>query len=105
MGRTRTKSKKPLLSVDKAPTVTSTKSEPSITSLLEKVQALIVQCNYELALKFAKRIVDREPKHAEAREMFGVCLLEMGELDGAIEVRRSSSVSGDSPGSDNDEGL
>jgi hypothetical protein len=35
---------------------------------------------------FVKRILDREPAHAEAREMMGVVLLETGEIDEARSV-------------------
>lgn len=82
MGRTRTKSKK------SAPTSNgpSNSETPSIPSLLSKTQILIAQCNYDLAVQFARRIVERDPPNAEAREMLGVCLLETGEIDEAKGV-------------------
>lgn len=85
MGRTRTKSKKTVPVVSSA-SESSQKSAPSIPGLLEKAQELIVQCNYELAQMFVKRVLDREPVHAEAREMLGVVLLETGEIDEARSV-------------------
>jgi tetratricopeptide (TPR) repeat protein len=59
---------------------------PLIPSLLEKAQSLIVQCDYELALRFIRRILEQAPSNAEAKEMLGVALLEMGEVEGAKEV-------------------
>lgn len=38
---------------------------------------------------FVKRALDREPENGEAREMMGVVLLEIGEVD---EARSVSSV-------------
>ena len=78
MGRTRTKTKKttPVVS---AASESPLKSIPTIPSLLEKAQELIIQCDYDLARMFVKRVLDREPVHAEAREMMGVVLLETGE--------------------------
>jgi len=35
---------------------------------------------------FVKRVLDREPTHADAREMMGVVLLETGEIDEARSV-------------------
>ena len=77
MGRTRTKTKKttPVSAASESPL----KSIPTIPSLLEKAQELIIQCDYDLARMFVKRVLDREPVHAEAREMMGVVLLETGE--------------------------
>ncbi|KAK2460336.1 hypothetical protein APHAL10511_007725 [Amanita phalloides] len=72
MGRTRTK---------KTPA-----STPSVTALLEKARSLIVQCDYDLALRFAKRILQSEPTHVEAREILGVSLLETGDVEGAKQA-------------------
>jgi Flp pilus assembly protein TadD len=85
MGRTRTKTKKPV-PVISSPHESPTKSAPSIPSLLSKAQELIVQCDYDLARMFVKRVLDYEPVHAEAREMMGVVLLETGEIDEARSV-------------------
>ncbi|KAG9224914.1 hypothetical protein CCMSSC00406_0001935 [Pleurotus cornucopiae] len=73
MGRTRTKKKA------KA-TESSSKNPPSVQALLEKAESLIEQCDYDLALRFIKRILDQEPKNVVAREMLGVALLETGDL-------------------------
>jgi len=85
MGRTRTKTKKSIPVVSSA-SESPSKSAPSISSLIEKAQELIIQCDYDLARMFVKRILDREPAHAEAREMMGVVLLETGEIDDARSV-------------------
>ncbi|KAF7966534.1 hypothetical protein HWV62_38058 [Athelia sp. TMB] len=82
MGRTRTKTKKTVPVVSNV-TDSASKSTPTIPALIEKAQELIVQCDYGLAHMFMKRILDREPAHAEAREMMGVILLETGEIDDA----------------------
>lgn len=74
MGRTRTRAK------NHGPAVSSA---PSISSLLEKAQELIIQCDYELAQRFIQRVIDKEPTNVEAREMMGVVLLEMGEVKDA----------------------
>lgn len=85
MGRTRTRAKK----LSSAPTENTAKvsQQPSVPSLLAKAQSLIVQCDYALAERFIKRILEKEPKNAEAREMYVVVLLETGELEAAKLVR------------------
>nr|VWO96198.1 Myo-inositol-2-dehydrogenase [Ganoderma boninense] len=85
MGRTRPKTKKI------KPLVTENSSDgpaaaPSISSLLEKAQTLIVQCDYELAGRFARRVLEREPGNVEAKEMLGVTQLETGEIFAAKET-------------------
>lgn len=85
MGRTRTKTKKTVPIVSSA-SDSASKSAPAISALLEKAQELIVQCDYNLAQMFVKRILDREPAHVEARETMGVILLETGEVDDARSV-------------------
>lgn len=87
MGRTRTK-KSLRASIGKVEPSTSvtTNPIPSTASLFEKAQVLVTQCNYELAHKFLVRVLDREPGHVNARELFGEVQLEMGELDAAKEV-------------------
>jgi len=87
MGRTRTKKK--VHTKATGPPIqhaTVPKSTPSIASLIEKAQSLIVQCDYELALRFIRRVIEQEPKNAEAKEMLGVALLETGEIMAAKEV-------------------
>jgi Flp pilus assembly protein TadD len=80
MGRTRTK-KKAHTKASNPPVQHST--PPSIQSLLEKSQSLIVQCDYELALRFIHRILEQDAKNAEAKEMLGVAFLETGEIEKA----------------------
>lgn len=82
MGRSRTKTRKSAHIVTKN-IAEEPKAAPSITSLLEKGQTLIVQCDYELAGRFVQRVLEREPHHAQAKEMMGVIQLETGELDAA----------------------
>ena len=84
MGRTRPKSKKSKLI--RAEAVAEHSQQPSISSLLEKAQTLVVQCDYPLAARFVKRILEREPRHAEARELLAVVSLEMGEIETAKQV-------------------
>jgi tetratricopeptide (TPR) repeat protein len=84
MGRTKPKKKVHSKATDLH---LESKKAPSTTSLLAKAQSLIEQCDYDLALRFINRILDQDPKNAEAKEMLGVALLETGELDGAKQVR------------------
>ena len=80
MGRTRVKARKA------ASSSTVEKSAPTIESLWEKAQSLLVQCDYPLAQKFALRILERQPSHCDAKELLGVTQLELGELDDARNV-------------------
>ncbi|RPD60083.1 TPR-like protein [Lentinus tigrinus ALCF2SS1-7] len=82
MGRTRPKTRK-IKPVVTANTAEESASAPSVPALLEKAQSLIVQCDYELAGRFARRVLEREPGNVEAKEMLGVTQLETGELDAA----------------------
>jgi Anaphase-promoting complex, cyclosome, subunit 3 len=87
MGRTRTK-KSLRASIGKVEPSTSvaTNPAPSTASFFEKAQILVSQCNYDLAHKFLARVLDQEPTHVSARELFGEVQLEMGELDAAKMV-------------------
>ena len=89
MGRTRPKNRK-IKSVVTENTGDAPAPPPSVSALLEKAQTLIVQCDYELAGRFARRVLEREPKNVEAKEMLGVTQLETGELFAAKEVRSMS---------------
>ncbi|KJA19477.1 hypothetical protein HYPSUDRAFT_889629 [Hypholoma sublateritium FD-334 SS-4] len=83
MGRTKHK-KQPRAKAAEPPVQHASPSkQPSVASLLEKAQTLIVQCDYDLALKFARRVLEQDPKNAEAKEMLGVSLLELGEIEEA----------------------
>ncbi|EKM78886.1 hypothetical protein AGABI1DRAFT_121265 [Agaricus bisporus var. burnettii JB137-S8] len=86
MGRTRPAKKQHTKATD--PPAQHSKP-PSIPALLEKAQELIVQCDYELALRFVRRILELQPENVEAREMLGVSLLETGEIDAAKEAFQS----------------
>ncbi|EPT05567.1 hypothetical protein FOMPIDRAFT_1155364 [Fomitopsis schrenkii] len=83
MGRTRTKSKKAAALSTKAANLEESKSEPTVTALLEKAQSLLVECDYDLAGRFARRILDREPNSVQGKELLGVVQLETGDLDAA----------------------
>ncbi|KNZ81849.1 UPF0661 TPR repeat-containing protein C16D10.01c [Termitomyces sp. J132] len=85
MGRTRTKKKAASKATDPPILHTCSQNGPSVSALLEKAQSLIVQCDYDLALRFIRRILEQEPSNAEAKEMLGVSLLETGEIDQARE--------------------
>ena len=89
MGRTRNKKK--VASKATEPPIqhatSKTQNSPPIVSLVEKAQSLIEQCDYGLAQRFIRRILEQQPANAEAKEMLGVVLLEIGEIAGAKEVR------------------
>jgi predicted Zn-dependent protease len=88
MGRTKTKKKLRVATAKVEPSSSvAAKPPPSTAALLEKAQALLTQCNYELAHKFLARLLDHEPNHVSARELLGEVQLEMGELDAAKQVR------------------
>ncbi|KAG9076238.1 hypothetical protein FRC06_009624 [Ceratobasidium sp. 370] len=84
MGRTRTKKAKAAASLTKP--ASNSAPEPTIESLFDKAQELLVQCNYDLAHRFVQRILEREPANVEAREMSGVVDLERGEIESAKET-------------------
>lgn len=87
MGRAKPKKKVHTKATDPPIQHASSTKQPSLPALLEKAQSLIIQCDYELALKFVRRILDEDPRNAEAKEMLGVSLLELGEIDEAKKVR------------------
>ncbi|KAF8896334.1 hypothetical protein BD779DRAFT_1495267 [Infundibulicybe gibba] len=88
MGRTKPKKK----AISKAtnppsqPHITTSTSTPSIESLIEKAQSLIVQCDYELAQRFVQRILEKQPTNSVAKEMLGITQLETGDLDAAKQT-------------------
>lgn len=87
MGRTKTKTKKRALIE-----LPSTQSDaPSLPALYQKAQSLVDQCDYELAAKFLKRILEKDAAHVQARELLGVVLLELGDLSTSQTV---STVAG-----------
>ena len=81
MGRTRVKTKKQLV------TSNGEVSQPSLESLFAKAQTLLTQCDYDLAQKFALRILERSPANVEAKEMLGITQLEKSQLQQARKVR------------------
>ncbi|KEP47611.1 UPF0661 TPR repeat protein [Rhizoctonia solani 123E] len=83
MGRTRTKKTKQAKS---APALPTSAPDPSIESLFEKAQELVIQCNYDLAHRFVQRILERDPTNAEAREMSAVVELERGQVENAKQI-------------------
>ncbi len=89
MGRSRPKNRKTQPVVTESITISENSQAPSVSALLEKTQALIVQCDYNLANKFVRRVLERDSNNAEAKEMLGVIQLEIGELEAAKQVRMS----------------
>lgn len=85
MGRIRTQTKKTRVLGHGS---SEKKELPSISSLLDKAKSLITQCEYELAQKFAQRILDRTPENIEARELLGIAQLENGDVQDAVQVCR-----------------
>jgi tetratricopeptide (TPR) repeat protein len=61
-------------------------SEPSIASLLAKIQQLLTRCEYDLALKFIRRVLDRELANLEALELLGTVNVELGNIEEARTV-------------------
>ena len=87
MGRTKTRKNLGTSIVKVGPSASvAPKQPPSTASLIEKAQVLVTQCNYELAHKFLVRVLNQDPGHVSARELFGEVQLEMGELDAAKQV-------------------
>ncbi|KIM33223.1 hypothetical protein M408DRAFT_326009 [Serendipita vermifera MAFF 305830] len=98
MGRTKTKTKRVERSHN-VPVKTNepiTKSGPSTSALYEKAQTLVEQCDYELAAKFLKRILDMESTHEQAQELLGVVLLELSDLSSAENLFQNLIKSGSS---------
>jgi len=87
MGRTRPRRGKAVPAITESPAEKAATS-PSVSSLLEKAQTLIVQCDYDLAKRFVERVLERAPGHAEARELLGVIQLETGGLEAAKKVKK-----------------
>ncbi|CAE6536445.1 unnamed protein product [Rhizoctonia solani] len=85
MGRTRTKKNKQVKATA-TPVSNTAAPEPSIESLFEKAQELLIQCNYDLAHRFVQRILERDPTNAEAREMSAVVDLERGQVESARRI-------------------
>ncbi|KAG5634925.1 hypothetical protein H0H81_000315 [Sphagnurus paluster] len=86
MGRTRTKKNAASKAADPHVQHSPAQKDPSVASLLEKAQSLIVQCDYDLARRFIERILKQKPSNAEAKEMLGVVLIETGEIEAAKEA-------------------
>ena len=51
-----------------------------------KAHTLLAQQDYELASRFLARILTTEPSNVEARELLGVCDLELGNVEEARNV-------------------
>ncbi|KAI6039891.1 hypothetical protein EDC04DRAFT_2567850 [Pisolithus marmoratus] len=85
MGRARPKQRK-----FRSTSQPASPSLPPTASLVAKAQDLIIQCDYPLARKFIERILSREDgtptEKNQAREMMGVVLLELAEIDAAKEM-------------------
>ena len=85
MGRTRTKTRK-IKACASEKKIDGPSPLPPVSALLEKAQSLIIQCDYELAARFAQRVLEREPENVEAKETLGVAQLETGLISEAKEV-------------------
>lgn len=85
MGRTRNK-KQLLARAAVSGSSPKPSNKPTITSLIEKTQELILECDYDLAKQFIHRILERDPGNVVAKEMLGVSQLETGELQQAKQV-------------------
>lgn len=87
MGRTKTKTKRKDTRRISTPDISAAaSSRPSAAALFEKAQSLVEQCDYELAAKFLKRVIETDGSHTQAKELFGVVLLELGDLENAQEL-------------------
>ena len=82
MGRTKAKKRLHTRTETKA----SSNGDPPITALIEKTKSLLNESDYELARKFAKRILERSPDNAEGRELLGLIELESRNIEEAVEV-------------------
>ncbi|KIJ54713.1 hypothetical protein M422DRAFT_240793 [Sphaerobolus stellatus SS14] len=91
MGRTKTKKllQKSTTATKAEASTSPAKASPSIQSIYEKAQELVVQCNYDLAHKFLLRVLEQDANHTAARELLGEVQLEMGELDAAKQTFES----------------
>lgn len=85
MGRIRTKTKRAKVPEEVAQ-AKGESSQPSIPALLQKAQELVTQCQYDLAQRFAERIIKRAPQNLDARELLGIIQLEKGDVDEAKQV-------------------
>jgi Flp pilus assembly protein TadD len=61
--------------------------QPSKEALLSNADALVAQCEYDLALECIHRVLEIDALNVRAREIKGIILIESGDLDGAREVR------------------
>ncbi|KAH7099739.1 TPR-like protein [Auriculariales sp. MPI-PUGE-AT-0066] len=59
------------------------KAPPTTDKLLAKAQQLVAQCDFDLSRKFIDRILQSDPNNLEARELLGVVLLEIGDVETA----------------------
>ncbi|KAF9066637.1 hypothetical protein BDP27DRAFT_1423668 [Rhodocollybia butyracea] len=88
MGRTKTKKQASSKVLESSSTAAASPS-PSIDSLLQKSQSLIIQCDYTLAARFIHRVLDQKPSNphlAQAKEMLGVVQLELGDVEDAKQT-------------------
>ena len=80
----------PSLPVALSDTSNSQRAEPpaSLHDTTAKSHTLVAQQNYEQAIALLSRLLALAPGESEARELLGVCELEMGNVQAAYEVRR-----------------
>jgi Flp pilus assembly protein TadD len=96
MGRTRVKTKRNERILGSYPvnvnTSESNQPPPSIPALYEKAESLVEQCDYELAAKFLRRILDIQTSHIQARELLGIVLIELGDIGSARQVSHIAMI-------------
>jgi Flp pilus assembly protein TadD len=51
-----------------------------------KAHTVLAQQDYELASRFLERILAQDPRNVEARELLGMCDLELGNVEEARAV-------------------
>ncbi|KAG8829912.1 hypothetical protein FRC17_005802 [Serendipita sp. 399] len=89
MGRTKAKTKRTehrRLESVATNNANKTVAGPSAAALYEKAVSLTEQCDYELAAKFLKRTLEADRTHANAKELFGIVSMELGDLETAEQV-------------------
>lgn len=60
-----------------------------------KAHTVLAQQDYELASRFLERALAQDPRNVEARELLGVCDLELGNVQEARDVSHHSRSESD----------
>ncbi len=56
-----------------------------LDSLSREIEVLIRRERYEQSIQLLKELLNKSPDHMEARKKFGFCLLQVGEIEQAIQ--------------------